>query len=164
MTQLNVWDENQQLYTVDVIVSPDARELQMLLQSEFPDAAVRVRPLANSVYLTGYVSSPATVGSIVRMAEDYYPNVINNMTIGGVQQVMLKVKVMEVSRTKLRAAGFDWAYFDGSDYLVQSVSGLVAPVPRLLRSPPPVVIPCGLALSMATTPSLGSSRRCGRTT
>ena len=125
VTQLNVWDEGQQLYTVDVIVSPDARELQMLLQSEFPDAAVRVRPLANSVYLTGYVPSPATVGSIVRMAEDYYPNVINNLTISGVQQVMLKVKVMEVSRTKLRTLGFDWAAFNGSDFIVQSVSGLV---------------------------------------
>lgn len=127
VTQLNVWDENQQLYTVDVIVSPDARELQMLLQTEFPDAAVRVRPLANSVYLTGYVPSPAMVGSIVRMAEDYYPSVINNLTISGVQQVLLKVKVMEVSRTKLRAFGFDWATTNGTDFLVQSVSGLIAP-------------------------------------
>jgi pilus assembly protein CpaC len=125
VTQLNVWDEDQQLYTVDVVVSPDARELQMLLQSEFPDAAVRVRPLANSVYLTGYVPSPATVGSIVRMAEDYYPSVINNLTISGVQQVLLKVKVMEVSRTKLRALGFDWAALNGSDFVIQSVSGLV---------------------------------------
>ena len=126
VTQLNVWDENQQLYTVDVVVVPDARQLQMLIESEFPDASVRVRPLASSVYLSGYVSSPATVRSIVRMAEDYYPNVINNLTIGGVQQIMLKTKVMEVSRTKLRAAGFDWAYFDGNDFVVQSVSGLVS--------------------------------------
>ncbi len=126
VTQLNVWDENQQLYTVDVSVIPDARQLQLLIKSEFPDASVRVRPLANSVYLTGYVPSPATVASIVRMAEDYYPSVINNLTIGGVQQVLLKTKVMEVSRTKLRSAGFDWTYFDGSDFVVQSVSGLVA--------------------------------------
>ncbi len=125
VTQLNVWDEQKQLYTVDVVVTPDARELQMLIKSEFPDAAVRVRPLANSVYLSGYVPSPQMVRSIVRMSEDYYPNVINNLTIGGVQQILLKTKVMEVSRTKLRNAGFDWAYFDGSDYVVQSVSGLL---------------------------------------
>ena len=31
------------------------------------------------------------------------------MTVSGVQQVLLHVKVMEVSRTKLRNLGFDWA-------------------------------------------------------
>ena len=39
---------------------------------------------------------------------------------------MLHVQVMEVSRTKLRALGFDWAYFNGDDYIIQSVSGLIA--------------------------------------
>ncbi len=126
VTQLNVWDDQKQLHTVDVVVVPDARELQMLIRSEFPDANIRVRPLASSVYLSGYVPSPAMVESIVRMAEDYYPKVINNMTIGGVQQILLKTKVMEVSRTKLRAAGFDWSYFDNENFVVQSVSGLVA--------------------------------------
>lgn len=125
VTQLNVWDENKNLYTVDVVVTPDGRQLQMLIQSEFPDANVRVRPLANSVYLSGYVPSPGMVQSIVRIAEDYYPNVVNNLTVGGVQQILLKTKVMEVSRTKLRQAGFDWAYLDGQDFVFQTVSGLL---------------------------------------
>ena len=126
VTQLNVWDENKNLYTVDVVVTPDGRQLAMLIKSEFPDANVRVRPLANSVYLSGYVPSPAIVQSIVRIAEDYYPSVVNNLTVGGVQQILLKTKVMEVSRTKLRQAGFDWAYLDGQDFVFQTVSGLLA--------------------------------------
>jgi pilus assembly protein CpaC len=126
VTQLNVWDETQRLYTVDVVVSPDARQLQMVIQSEFPDAAVRVRPLAGSVYLSGYVPSPGMVNSIVRIAEDYYPKVVNNMTVGGVQQILLKTKVMEVSRTKLRRVGFDWAFLDNQGFVFQSVSGLLA--------------------------------------
>jgi pilus assembly protein CpaC len=126
VTQLNVWDENKNLYSVDVVVTPDGRQLQMLIQSEFPDANVRVRPLASSVYLSGYVPSPGMVQSIIRIAEDYYPNVVNNLTVGGVQQILLKTKVMEVSRTKLRQFGFDWAYLDGQDFVFQSVSGLVA--------------------------------------
>ena len=131
VTQLNVWDENQNLYTVDVVVTPDARALQMLIKSEFPDAAVRVRALAQSVYLTGYVSSPGQVASIVRIAEDFYPKVVNNMTVGGVQQILLKTKVMEVSRTKLRQAGFDWQWQaiigNTSVGVVQSSSGLLSP-------------------------------------
>ena len=66
------------------------------------------------------------VHSIVRIAEDYYANVVNNLTIGGVQQILLKTKVMEVSRTKLRQAGFDWAYLDGQNFVVsvgQRVAG-----------------------------------------
>jgi pilus assembly protein CpaC len=131
VTQLNVWDENQNLYTVDVVVTPDARALQMLIKSEFPDAAVRVRALAQSVYLTGYVPSPGHVASIVRIAEDFYPKVINNMTVGGVQQILLKTKVMEVSRTKLRQAGFDWQWHaligNTSVGIVQSSSELLNP-------------------------------------
>lgn len=125
VTQVNIWDENKTLYTVDVVVTPDGRQLQMLLEAEFPDAKVRVRPLSNSVYLSGYVPSPSMVQSIVRIAQDYYPNVVNNLTIGGVQQIVLKTKVMEVSRTKMRRLGFDWAYLDGQSFVTQSVSGLL---------------------------------------
>ena len=98
----------------------------MLLQTEFPQASLRVRPLATSVVLSGRVDRSDEVSRIVTMAEDYYPKVINNITVGGVQQVMLHVQVMEVSRTKLRSLGFDWAYFNGDDYVIQSVSGLIA--------------------------------------
>ena len=43
------------------------------------------------------------------------------------QQVLLHCKVMEVSRTKLRAMGFDFqAIGSGGDFLVSSVSGLIS--------------------------------------
>ncbi|MFZ5828498.1 MAG: type II and III secretion system protein family protein, partial [Planctomycetota bacterium] len=45
--------------------------------------------------------------------------------VGGVQQVLLHAKVMEVSRTKLRKLGVDWAYFNSNDFVVSSVSGLI---------------------------------------
>ncbi len=125
VTTVNVWDEDGKIYSIDIVVKPDARQLEEILKTEFPDASIRVRPLANSVYLTGYVPRGDMVDSIVRIAEEYYPSVINNLSVGGVQQIALKVKVMEVSRTKLRRAGFDWAYIDGNTAIVQSVSGMI---------------------------------------
>ncbi len=125
VTQVNLWDEDGQLFTVDLVIIGDAQELQMLLSSEFPQASIRVRPLATSVVLSGRVDQPEQVNRIVRMAEDYYPKVINNISVGGVQQVLLHVQVMEVSRTKLRSLGFDWANFGNTDHVVQSVSGLL---------------------------------------
>ncbi len=103
VTQVNLWDEDGGVRSVDVIVYPDGRRLEMVLRSEFPKAAIRVRPLENSVILTGYVDRPEVIEQIVTIAQDFYPKVINNIGVGGVQQVALHVKVMEVSRTKIRA-------------------------------------------------------------
>ena len=128
VTTVNVWDEDGAIYSVDVVVKPDARLLEGILKTEFPDASVRIRPLANSVYLTGYVPRSESVDSIVQIAEEYYPRVINNLAVGGVQQIALKVRVMEVSRTKLRRAGFDWSYIDANSAVVQTVSGLLGNV------------------------------------
>ena len=105
VTQVNLWGEDSKIYTIDVIVYGDAQELAMLLQAQFPNAALKVMPVASGVLISGFVDKPEHIDRIVRIAEEYYPKVINNMTVGGVQQVLLHVKVMEVSRTKLRTAG-----------------------------------------------------------
>ena len=60
------------------------------------------------------------------------------MTVSGVQQVLLHVKVMEVSRTKLRQLGFDFAKINGSSFFVSQVSGLIALDLRRRRSPPAI--------------------------
>jgi pilus assembly protein CpaC len=124
-TTLTLFDEEKKEHTLDVLVYGDARELENLLMTEFPEASLRVRPLAASVVITGYVPRAELVSRIIRMAEDYYPQVINNITVGGVQTILLHVKLMEVSRTKLRRLGFDWANFNGDDSIIQSASGLI---------------------------------------
>jgi pilus assembly protein CpaC len=125
VTQINLWNEQNQIHTLDVMVFGDARELAMLIRSEFPHASIRVKPLAQSVVLSGFVDRQDHVSQIIRMAEDYYPKVISHITVGGVQQISLNVKVYEVSRTKLRTLGMDWSTSSGADFLVSSVSGLI---------------------------------------
>lgn len=126
VTQINLWDEVGNIHTIDVVVYGDARELEQVLASQFPRSAVKVRPIANSVILGGYVDNQEYVSGMVRIAEDYYPKVINNITVGGVQQIALHVKVMEVSRTKLRTLGMDWSYANGGDFIVSGVSGMIS--------------------------------------
>lgn len=130
ITQINIWDRDGQVRSLDVVVTGDARALQDLINSEFPSAAVRVRPsngtAQGSVILSGFVPNPNMVNRIVLIAQDFYPNVINNMTVGGVQQVMLHVKVVEVSRTKLRQFGIDWAAIFGNDYIISSAANLIS--------------------------------------
>jgi len=115
VTQVTLWGEDKKVYTIDVIVFGDAQALSVLLQSQFPSASLKVIPVSHGVLITGYVDRPEHVDLIVRIAEEFYPKVINAITVGGVQQVVLHVKVMEVSRTKLRNLGFDWAKVTGSN-------------------------------------------------
>jgi pilus assembly protein CpaC len=125
VTQINLWGEDQKLFTIDVMVYGDAQELKMLLRSQFPNASLTVTPVSSAVLLSGYVDKPEHIDRIIRIAEEYYPKVINNMTVGGVQTVLLHVKVMEVSRSKLRRLGFDWAKINGMNTVFSGASGLL---------------------------------------
>ncbi|MCH2594899.1 MAG: pilus assembly protein N-terminal domain-containing protein [Pirellulales bacterium] len=126
VTQINLWDEEGKVFTVDVMIYGDVRELQHALKRLFPNSSVKVVRLTNSLVLEGFVERPEAVSPILRLAEDYAPKIINNITVGGVQQIMLKVKVMEVSRTKLRTLGVDWAHVSSSGSVVaSSISGLI---------------------------------------
>ncbi len=125
VTQVNLWDEDRQLYTIDVIVFPDARELIVMLETQFPNAALKVVPVGESVLISGYVDQPEKANHIVRIAEEFYPEVINNIQISGVQQVLLHVKVMEVSRTKLRALGFDWSRISANSTIQSGLGSFI---------------------------------------
>src|SRR5262245_38456238 len=125
VTQLNVWDVDGNVTTVDIIILGDVGELDLTLKTLFPEASVRLYSLNSSLYISGFVPKAEMVGSIIRVSQDYFPNIINDMTVGGVHKILLHVKVMEVSRTKLRAVGFDWDLIGSGGFVTQSVSQLV---------------------------------------
>ncbi|HYO24005.1 MAG TPA: pilus assembly protein N-terminal domain-containing protein [Lacipirellulaceae bacterium] len=125
VTQINLWDENGQVYTVDLLIFGDVRELEMALKRMFPQSSISVTRLTNSLVLTGQVDRPEVVSTVFRLAEDYAPKVVSDLTVGGVQEVILKVKVMEVSRTKLRRMGTDFAVFGDNGFFASSVSDII---------------------------------------
>jgi pilus assembly protein CpaC len=130
VTQINLWDENGQIYTVDLLIFGDVRELEVNLKRMFPSSSIRVVRLTNSLVLEGQVDRPEIVTTIRSLAEDYAPKIINNMTVGGAQQILLKVKVMEVNRTKLRDIGFDFDLSGTSGFLQSTSAGLLSAVDR----------------------------------
>ena len=126
ITAVNLWDAKNSVHSVDVVITGDIRELDRLLKVQFPTASLKLFPTAASTLIVfGYVDRPDYVNRIVRIAEDYYPKVINNMVVGGSQQVLLYVQVMQVSRTKLRNLGVDLMGFSGASFGGTTPSGLI---------------------------------------
>ena len=128
VTQVNMWDSDQKVHTVDVVIYGDVRELEFALRTQFPNSTVKVKKFSQSLMLTGFVDSPDHVSPIVRLSEDYAPKVINNLQVGGVQQVLLRTRIFEVSRTKLRRLGVDFAHFStsGGGFIGSRPSGLLS--------------------------------------
>ena len=137
-TQLNVWSSDDKITSIDIAINGDVQELEGVLKQEFPEAALRLRTLNSSLHISGFVPKAESVSQIIKIAQDYFPNVINGMTVGGVQQVVLHVKVMEVSRTKLRNLGFDWAAISSNGFVVQGAAGLVPASVTALSQPVPL--------------------------
>ncbi len=138
ITTVNLWDDKEDIHTVDVVISGDVRELDRLLRVQYPTASLKLFPTsASTLIIFGYVDRPDYVNRIMRIAEDYYPKVLNNMVVGGSQQVLLHVKVMEVSRTNLKILGVDWVGFLNENFLASNVSGIItkaSPTASIFRS------------------------------
>ena len=116
MTSFIVTDENDTNYTVEVFVKGDARALQMLIDRKFPNSSIEVFKVMEAVALRGWVTQSEHITQIVEFAEQFYPKVLNHMKVGGVQQVLLKVKVMEAQRSLIRELGMNFTYLSRSGF------------------------------------------------
>ncbi|MBI1345131.1 hypothetical protein GC163_02465 [bacterium] len=102
-------DANGQTYQVEVFVTGDARLLQAILSRTYPNTAVHAIKVRDSVILRGWVSEPQQISEIIALAEVYFPRVLNQLKVGGPQEVQLRVKVMEVQRSQIRRFGINFA-------------------------------------------------------
>jgi pilus assembly protein CpaC len=109
---------------VEVQVTPDVAEFRERLQQILPNERIEVRTANDGIVLSGTVSSIQKLDRALDLAQRYAPDRVSNlMSVGGEQQVMLKVRFAEVQRSvskELRGgivgaevnasgAGFDFA-------------------------------------------------------
>ncbi|PJE31961.1 pilus assembly protein CpaC [Pseudooceanicola antarcticus] len=100
-TTLTLLDAAGQLITnVDVIVSADVTEFKARLKQILPGEAIEVRTANDGIVLSGVVSSAQKLQRALDLAERYAPERVSNlMSVGGTQQVMLKVRFAEMQRS-----------------------------------------------------------------
>jgi len=127
ITDIMIVDEFGQSHKLEVLVIGDVRHLQTLLQMTFPNSALQVTKVQNTAVLNGWVDEPSQIRPIIQLTEQFFPEPINNIQVGGVQQVLLKVKVMEVQRGKIRNLGFNFIDI-GNDFYLTSNPGNLIPI------------------------------------
>ncbi len=114
-TSLTLYDRsNILLAVVDVVVGPDVTSLKRQLSELMPTDDVGARISNDSIVLEGIVANAPAADRAVQIAETYAPGkVVNLLSIGSAQQVMLEVRFSEVKRSALKQLGVSW--FLGSD-------------------------------------------------
>lgn len=117
-TNVMVFDgQGNPVQQLDVHVRVDETTLQNTLASLFPNENITAKTVNDDIMLTGHVSNPAVAGRIQEIAARFAGHdeaIVNMMSVEGDQQVMIKVKVLEVSRTVLNELGIE-GQLNGSD-------------------------------------------------
>ena len=117
ITNLIVWDETGCVIAIyDIEVTPDLMTLQAKLHDVLPgEKNVKIHAAQNAIILSGEVSNPKRLDAALQVANTFGANangrVINLLQVGGVQQVMLEVKVAEVQRSVLKKLGLTTTIF-----------------------------------------------------
>ena len=128
-TNISLTDGNRRVVAIiDVAVSYDIQGLQSRIAELVPGERISVRAAGDSIVLSGKVKSADHLRQIVSLAEHFAPGdnaVINMMSIGGSQQVMLRVRFAEVQRSALKQLGVntDYSLTSGND-LITTATGL----------------------------------------
>lgn len=136
-TNITIFDgDGNTIDQIDVHVRVDETTLQDTLDTLFPEETIIAKTVNDDIMLTGTASNPAIAGRIEEVASRFAGGeeaVVNMMSVLGEQQVMLRVKVMEVSRSILNELGVEIdTVYDGNDLdatLLSNQLGLTAANP-----------------------------------
>ena len=121
LTTLTLLDATGKLITnVDVRVAPDLSEFKERLKQILPNETIDVRSANAGIVMSGTVPSPQRLQRALDLAERYAPERVSNlMVVGGVQQVMLKVRFAEMQRSVSKALSTDFQ-ISGNGNLIQT--------------------------------------------
>jgi pilus assembly protein CpaC len=110
-TNVSVFDQNKRwVAVVDLEVTPDAATLHSDIMATTGDRNIKVAGTSGYVVLHGEASDAVSAARAVDVAKGLSPSapVINAMIVAPSQQVMLKVRFLEVDRTAGRDLGVNF--------------------------------------------------------
>ncbi len=117
-TSLTLYDtRNTLIAVIDIAVGPDVVTLRRQLSELMPHEKIGARISNDSVVLTGIVSSAPAVERARQIAATYAgEKVVNMLTVGASQQVMLEVRFSEVNRQASKQIGLNHSFLGNKTY------------------------------------------------
>lgn len=124
--------DGNRMLTLEVIVDRDAAPLEKLLNRVISNAKIKAEFINDTVVLTGSVQNPSDSSRASDIAArfvvtdqpssnvKYREKVINLLSTGAREQVLLKVTVVEIERNMIKALGVNW---DGNFQIGSGVLG-----------------------------------------
>jgi pilus assembly protein CpaC len=101
----------RRILALNIHVEQNTSALAQTINRVVPGAQVHVDALNNSIILSGVAMSAADADKAVQIARatvDRPENVLNMIGIAGEEQVMLKVRILEVDRQVIKQLGINW--------------------------------------------------------
>jgi len=147
------------ILSLDIRVDQDGSAAAQTIARVLPAAKIEVQAVNNSLILTGQVASASDSDKAQRIATQFVDKpeqVLNMLSIAGRDQVMLKVRVVEVQRTAIKQLGFNlnaimgqmggnqWinAFAPGWGVNGQLLGGLASGFQRDTTQQPELQLPC----------------------
>jgi pilus assembly protein CpaC len=130
--------QGRQIANVEIRVEPDVAPLNELLRRQSPDSQIRAEALNGSVVLSGSARSAAEADRAQQLATHFLGDaggagpsggaaasgstgaghIVNLIDVQGSEQVLLRVRVVEMSRTLIRQLGVNLNYSEMINQLV----------------------------------------------
>lgn len=111
-TNVSIFDQSMRLIgVIDVEVTLDTGNLQDKIRSSTGSRGIRVGSSNGQVVLSGVASNAVAADRAVQVAKTMVPeggSIVNAMKVAPAQQVMLKVRFLEVGRSAGREIGVNW--------------------------------------------------------
>ncbi len=148
-TNLTLWQNKKLVSIFDLEVGYDLSLLKQKMHEILPEEeALQVIGTNDSITLAGKISSAVNLSLAVALAKSYaLEGKVNNFVeVGGVHQVMLEVRIAEISRSLTRRLGINFAAQKGDQFAVSLLGGLTQLRDSIVGVDPLLVSPAVNAL------------------
>lgn len=140
LTNLTLWESDTVLAAYDVEVSPDIVRLKEKLHEILPqEDNIKVSSFHDTITLSGTVANASSLSQALAVAAPF-GKVANLLEAGGVQQVMLEVRISEVQKSTMKRLGINFNGVSGSgkQFGVSLLNNLTT-----IKTQPPLGFPNG---------------------
>ncbi len=103
------------IYSASIRVGQNLASVDQMLELAMPESDITATPMSGLVLLTGTVGAPADVEEAQRLVQAFVgegTQVVSRLRTATPQQVMLRVRIAEVSRAFIRELGVNLAALD----------------------------------------------------